>query len=64
MKWDPLHETRCKYVHVRSDAAPTAMDGGSAGFAGAKNLPCGIRSQATGPNSCLGWYKNSIIQTV
>jgi thiosulfate/3-mercaptopyruvate sulfurtransferase len=29
------------------------MDGGSAGFAGAINLPCGIRSQATGPIPCL-----------
>ena len=21
MNWDPLPETRCKYIHVRSDAA-------------------------------------------
>ena len=53
MNWDPLPETRCKYVHVRSNAAPTTMDGGSAGFAGAKSLPCGIRSQTTDPSSCL-----------
>ena len=36
MSWDPLPETRCKYVHVRSNARPTTMDGGSADFAGAK----------------------------
>ncbi len=29
-----IAETRCKHIHVRSNAAPTAMDGGSAGFAG------------------------------
>ena len=28
-------QTRCKYVHVRSTAALTAMDGGNAGNAGA-----------------------------
>jgi len=41
MKWELSSETRCpeKYkhgIHVRSNAAPTTMEGGSADFAGAK----------------------------
>jgi hypothetical protein len=32
-----IAEEHISVVHVRSDPAPTTMDGGSAGFAGAKN---------------------------
>jgi hypothetical protein len=45
--WTVVGQCRsnCRGANIRhpwgSHPHPTAMDGGSAGFAGAKNLPCG-----------------------
>ena len=50
MNWKPSPETRCKYVHVSSGAAPTTMDGGSAGFASLHGKDCSYNPIAFPPS--------------
>ena len=50
MKWNPLPETRCKYIHVRSDAASMRHTVSGSGF---HSMPLTVNGTAVSPRLSL-----------
>ena len=59
MNWDPLPETRCKYIHVRSDAASMrhTVSGNESHF-----MPLTVNGTAVNKGYSLLIYKGVLLQ--